>query len=56
MNITPDLPFLNIHNPFTNERIRVYLDIHNRMFLDTKDYFVKQISYLSKGVVIADSV
>jgi len=21
MNITPDLPFLNIYNPFTNERI-----------------------------------
>ena len=21
MNITPDLRFLNIHNPFTNERI-----------------------------------
>ena len=23
--ITPDLPFLNIHNPFTNERIRYTL-------------------------------
>jgi len=26
MNITPDLPFLNSQTPFTNERIRVYLD------------------------------
>jgi len=54
-NITPDLPFLNIHNPFTNERIGVYLDKHSRMSLDTKDYFVKQISHLSKGVVIVAS-
>jgi len=42
--ITPYLPFLNIHNPFTNERISliisVYLDKHNRMSLNTKDYFV----------------
>ena len=30
INITPDLPFLNIHNPFTNRRISVYLDKHNR--------------------------
>jgi len=53
MDITPDLPFLNIHNPFTNERINsVYLDKHNRMFLNTKDFFVKQIRHLSKGVVI----
>ena len=52
MNITPDLPYLKIHNLFTNERISVYLDKHSRMFLDTKDYFVKQISHLSKGVVI----
>jgi len=22
LNITSDIPFLNIHNPFTNERIR----------------------------------
>ena len=28
------------------------MDKHNRMSLDTKDYFVKQIRYLSKGVVI----
>jgi len=47
-----DISFLNIHNPFTNERISIYLDKHNRMSLDTKNYFVKQISYLSKGVVI----
>jgi len=32
--------------------IRVYLDKYNRMSLDNKDYFVKQISHLSKGVVI----
>jgi len=38
MNITPDLPFLNIHNPFTKKRISVYLDKYSRMFLDTKDY------------------
>ena len=53
MDITPDLPFLNIHNPFTNEKISVYLDKHNHMSLNTTDYFVKQISHLSKGVVIA---
>ena len=54
-NITPDLPFLNIHNSFTNERISVYLDKHRPMSLDTKDYFVKQIVHLSKGVVIVAS-
>jgi len=53
--ITPDLPFLNIHNPFTNERISEYLDKHCRMSLDIKNYFVKQISHLSKGVVIVAS-
>jgi len=46
MNTAPDLPFLNIQYPFTNERITVYLDKHSRMFLDTKDYFIKQISHL----------
>ena len=51
MNITPDFPFLNVHNPYTNKRIRVYSDKHSRMSLDTKDYFVKQISHLSKGVI-----
>jgi len=55
MDITSDLPFLNIHNQFTNERISIYLDKHNRMFLNTKDYFVKQISHLSKGLVIVAS-
>jgi len=55
MDITPDLPFLNIHNPFTNERISVCLDKHNRISLNTKEYFVKQISHLSKGVVILAS-
>jgi len=47
-----DLPFLNIHNPVTNVGISVYLDKHNNMSLDTKDYLVKQTSHLSKGVVI----
>ena len=55
MDITLDLQFLNIHNPLTNERISVYLDKHNRMSLNTKDYIVKQISLLSKGVVIETS-
>ena len=55
MNITPDLPFLNIHNPFTNDRFSVYLDKHGRMSLATKDYFVKQKSHFSKGVVIVTS-
>ena len=55
MNIRADLPFVNIHNPFNNEVIGVYLDKHSRMSLDTKDYFVKQISHLSKGVVIVAS-
>jgi len=55
MNIMLDLPFLNIHNLFTNERISVYLDKHSRMSLDTTYYFVKQISHLSKGVVIVAS-
>jgi len=55
MNITLDLPFPNIYNLFTNERISVYLDKHSRMSLDTKDYIVKQISHLSKGVVIVAS-
>ena len=54
MNIT-DLPFLNIHNPLTNERISVYLDKHSRMSLDIKDYFVKQVSHLSKGMVVVAS-
>jgi len=54
MDITPDLPFLNIHNPVTNERIR-YTWTNNRMSLNTKDYFVKQISHVSKCVVIVAS-
>jgi len=54
MDITPDLPFLDIHNPFNNERIRVYLDKHNNMSFNTSDCFVKQISQ-SKGVVIVAS-
>jgi len=55
MDITRDLSFLNIHNLFTNERISAYLDKHNCMFLNTKDYFIKQISHLSKGMVIVAS-
>ena len=47
MDISPNLLFLNIHNPF--RRISVYLAKHNHMSLNTKDYFVKQISHLSKG-------
>jgi len=54
MNITPDLPFLNIHNSFTNERISVYLDIIACLWTQII-YFVKQISHLSKGVVIVAS-
>jgi len=40
MNITPDL-FLNILNPFTNDRISVYFNKHSLMSFDTKDFFVK---------------
>jgi len=50
-----DLLFLNIHNQFTNESISVYLDKQNRVSLNTKDYFIKQISHVSKGVVIVAS-
>ena len=49
MDITLDLPFLNIHNLFTNERISVYLDEHNRMFFNTKDYNVIQKTPLVDG-------
>jgi len=51
MDITPDLSFLNIHNPLNNERISVYLDKHSHMSLDTKGYFVTQISQLSKDML-----
>ena len=37
----------NNHNTFTNKRISVYTDMN----LDTNNYFVIQISHLSKGVV-----
>ena len=50
MSMTPDLLFLHIHNPFTNEMIR-----HGHMSLDTTNYFVNQISHMSKGVVIVAS-
>jgi len=56
MNIRPDLWFLNIHYPFTNEQFSVYLDKHSLISLDTMNYFVKQISYLSKGVILVASV
>ena len=36
--------------------ISVYLDKHSRMSLDTKDFFVKQISHLSKGVELYGSL
>jgi len=52
MNITPVLPIPNFQIPFTNERISVYLYKHSPMSLDTKDFFVKLISHVSKGVVI----
>ena len=55
MNITPDLLFLNIQNPFTSETISVNFDKHTLMSLGTKYYFVKQISHLTKGVVIVAS-
>ena len=49
---TPDLPFLNIQNPFTmNESLSVHLDKHNHIALDTQDYFVKQVSPLTKEVL-----
>ena len=55
MNITPDVPFLNIHNPCANDRISIFFDKHSCMCLDTKDFFVKQNSHLSKGVVMVAS-
>ena len=55
MNITHDLPFLNIHNSFTNERISVNLGKQSRLSLDTKDNFVKQTSNLSKRKVLVAS-
>jgi len=55
MNITHDLPFLNIHNSFTNKRISVYWGKQSPMSLDAKDYFVKQTSHLSKRRVLVAS-
>ena len=49
MNTTPDVPFLNIHNLCANDRISIFFDKHSCMCLDTKDFFVKQISHLSKA-------
>jgi len=46
-----DLLLLNMHKPITNERSSVYSDRHNRMSLNTKDYFIKQIKHFSKAVV-----
>lgn len=51
MNITLDLSFLKNYKPFTNKMISLYLDKHSRMSMDAKEYFIKQISHLSKGVV-----
>jgi len=51
-DIALDLPFLHIHNAFTKKSISIYVGKHSRMSLDTKDCFVKQISHLSKGVVL----
>ena len=51
MNITPDLPFLSIHNPFTNERMR-YNWTNIIACLPTQWITLLQISHLSKGVVI----
>jgi len=53
MNITTDFQFLNILNMFTNAIISAYLDKHGRLSLDTKDYFVQQVSHLCKGVASA---
>ena len=38
MDNTPDLPFLNIHKPFSDEKIFLAYtwDKHNRMFLIQK--------------------
>jgi len=52
----PISKYVKMYDPFTNERIGVYLDKHSRMSLEITDYFVKQISHLSKGVVIVASV
>ena len=38
------------------ENISVYMDKHHHVSLNTKDYFVKQISHLSKSVIIVASV
>ena len=46
MDIKPDLPFLNIHNLFPNERISVYLDKHNRVFLN------QMITFLNKQATL----
>jgi len=52
MDNTPDLPFINIHNPFTNEKSSVFMDKHNCMSSSTKDYFIKHISHMTKGMVL----
>jgi len=54
IDIKPELPFLNSHTAFTNERISVYLDKQQHVF-GHKNYFVEQISNLSKGVVVVAS-
>ena len=38
--------YLSIHDPFTNERISItHMDKHNRMVVDTKYFYVKQMLY-----------
>ena len=51
MNITPVLPFLNIHITFNNERIGVHSYKHSRMYLDTKAYCVKGRGYSCLSVM-----
>ena len=48
----PDHLFINMHTHVFYCRISMFWDKHCHMFLDTKVYFVIQISHLSKGLVI----
>jgi len=45
--MTSDLLFLNIYNLFTKDRIMFTLDTkkNKKTTIDSKDYFVKQISH-----------
>jgi len=56
MNITPDLPFLNIHNPFTMKELAyTWTNIVSHVFGHKGLLNVKQIRHFSKGVVILAS-